>query len=162
MVKNDKFLVGIVIGILVLVLVTVVYVMMQSAPEYMSEDTAAGVAHNYLLALQFEDYERALSYIAPCVQGVPQDPDAFGRLVERDSGFYGLRRDVSLLVEETFEQNEKTLVRVNQTRFESGDPFDSRIDQKTFLMSVDLFDGNWRVYHSEKYWDRSWKVKSCP
>ena len=51
----DKFLIGIIIAVVVLLAVVFGVILSRPAVEYQSEDTPAGVAHNYLLALQDED-----------------------------------------------------------------------------------------------------------
>ena len=62
--KQDKFLLGILvfIGLLVIAAVGLFFVRNQ-APAYGPEDTPQGVLLNYALALQLKDYERAYSYL---------------------------------------------------------------------------------------------------
>ncbi len=62
--KQDKFLIGILAGIGILVLVAVgMFFVRQSTQDYVAEDTPDGVVHNYVYALQQEDYERAYGYL---------------------------------------------------------------------------------------------------
>ena len=62
--KRDNFLLGILIfiGLLVVAAVGLFFVRNQ-APAYGPEDTPQGVLHNYAVALQLRDYERAYSYL---------------------------------------------------------------------------------------------------
>lgn len=63
--KQDRFLVGILIGIVVLmVLALVVFFTRQDNLKYVDEDTPAGVVQNYVVALHKKDYERAYGYLA--------------------------------------------------------------------------------------------------
>lgn len=63
--KQDRFLVGILVGIGVLVVIALIlFFTRQDKQEYVSEDTPEGVVHNYALAVYREDYEKAYSYLA--------------------------------------------------------------------------------------------------
>lgn len=63
--KQDRFLVGILVGIGILVVVALfLFFTRQDDQEYVSEDTPEGVVHNYALAVYREDFERAYSYLA--------------------------------------------------------------------------------------------------
>lgn len=64
--KKDRFLLGILIGIGILVLLAVVRVLTYSPAEmtYGEETTPQGVVHNYLVAVYRQEYERAYSYLA--------------------------------------------------------------------------------------------------
>ena len=63
--RNDRFLQAI-IGLIALIVVAAValYFIRSSPQTYLPEDDPAGVVHNYALALDQEDYERAYSYLA--------------------------------------------------------------------------------------------------
>jgi hypothetical protein len=64
--KKDKFLLGIIVGILLLVVLSlIVYFSRKTvAPTYRSDDTPEGVVYNYILALRKEDYAKAYGYLA--------------------------------------------------------------------------------------------------
>lgn len=63
--KQDRFLLGILIFIGILVIAAVVLFFVRSeTPTYGPEDTPEGVLRNYALALQQKDYERAYTYLA--------------------------------------------------------------------------------------------------
>lgn len=69
--KQDKFLTGILVGVGVLVVAAVgLFFLRQDEQTYMAEDTPDGVAHNYVLAIQMGDYDRAYGYLAE-VEGKP-------------------------------------------------------------------------------------------
>lgn len=63
--KQDRFLVGILIfiGLLVIAAVALFFVRSQT-PAYGPEDTPQGTLQNYAVALQLNNYERAYSYLA--------------------------------------------------------------------------------------------------
>jgi hypothetical protein len=63
--KQDRFLIGILvfIGLLVIAALTL-FIVRNHAPVYGVEDSPQGVVRNYAVALQKGDYERAYSYLA--------------------------------------------------------------------------------------------------
>jgi hypothetical protein len=63
--KQDRFLMGILIFIGVLVIAALaLFFIRNEKPTYGAEDTPAGVLYNYAVALQLRDYERAYGYLA--------------------------------------------------------------------------------------------------
>ncbi len=63
--KNDRFLTGILIGIALLVVASVaVFLSRKDTQTYLPEDDPKSVVHNYIFALQQEDFERAYTYLA--------------------------------------------------------------------------------------------------
>lgn len=61
---SDKTLALIVGGVVLLLIIAFGLVLLRPAPEYRDDVDPDGAAHNYLLALQRADYERAYSYIS--------------------------------------------------------------------------------------------------
>jgi hypothetical protein len=63
--KEDRFLIAILVGIGVLILLSLVlFFMRRTELTYVSEDTPEGVVQNFIVALHMEDYERAYRYLA--------------------------------------------------------------------------------------------------
>ena len=63
--KQDRFLLGILIFIGVLVVTALaLFFFRNGKPAYGAEDTPEGVLYNYALALQLHDYARAYGYLA--------------------------------------------------------------------------------------------------
>ena len=63
--RQDRFLTGILVGIVVLVVIALaVFFLRQGSQSYISEDVPEGVVHNYVLALLNDDYEKAYGYLA--------------------------------------------------------------------------------------------------
>lgn len=70
--REDRFLLGILAGIGLLVLVALgLFFMRQQDQAYGPEDTPEGVLRNYILALENEDYARAYAYLYEA----PNKPD---------------------------------------------------------------------------------------
>lgn len=63
--KQDKFLMGILAGIGILIaLALVLFFTRQEKREYKPEDTPGNIVHNYVLAVLEKDYEKAYGYLA--------------------------------------------------------------------------------------------------
>jgi hypothetical protein len=159
--KIDKFLLGIVVGVLLLAVLAVVLVLVGAGPEYMAEDTPVGVAHNYLVALNDGDYERALGYIANCVTGKPGAARSLGRLADEDWNFNDLRQDVSLVVSKVYEGEMTATVIVEQTVFNNYGPLDSRSRHEEFSMRLQNIEGIWKLVEADNYWDSDWSSRRC-
>jgi uncharacterized protein YrzB (UPF0473 family) len=62
--KQDRFLTGILIGVVLLVVISVGLFMLRGGePSYLDENTPEAVVLNYVLALQNRDYEKAYQYL---------------------------------------------------------------------------------------------------
>ena len=74
---TDKFLLAIVAGVVFLVALAFAVTLLRPERTYRPEDTAEGVAYNYLLAIQEHDYPRAYSYLSLQLKGYPPSAEAF-------------------------------------------------------------------------------------
>ena len=62
--KLDRFLIAILIAITLLVALAIgLFFLRQGDQNYSSEDAPSGVVHNYILALQKKDFQRAYNYL---------------------------------------------------------------------------------------------------
>lgn len=63
--KEDRFLVGILIGIVLLIMAALaVFFTRQDQVRYVAEDAPEGVVHDYVLAVLNKDYQKAYGYLA--------------------------------------------------------------------------------------------------
>lgn len=154
--ETDKFLLGIVVAIILLVVAAFAITLARPEAAYQVEDTADGVAHNYLLALQQQDYERAYGYLSPTLTSYPASADEFVRDVQNDSGSFRLDSDTTLIVEETTVSENRATVTVRESRFSGGDLFDSGVSSTTFKLQMVLAGGEWRIVDSRYYFARCW------
>jgi len=157
---TDKFLIGIVAGIVLLVAAVLALALLRppQQPGYQPDDTPEGVAHNYLLALQLDEYDRAYGYLSPTLPGYPGNAEAFGRDVQGNRwNFYrDPDRDVSLAVESAGVTGDRANVVVRQTVFRRGGLFDSGQYSNTFTMTLHREKGAWKVTRSDSYWADCW------
>lgn len=156
---TDRFLIAIVAGIALLVgAVLAIALLRPHEPGYRTDSTPEGVAHNYLLALQLEDYERAYTYLSSTLPGYPEDTAAFGHDVREHRRSFGhYDDDVSLAVESSHVQDGRADVEVRRTVHFRGGPLDSGQYSSTFDMTLRLDGQEWKVSDSDYYWARCWQ-----
>jgi len=156
--SSDKFLLAIVVGIVLLVLVAFVVVLARPEPTYQAEDTAGGVAHNYLLALQQEDYGRAYGYLSPSLVRYPASPADFAEQVADSRWRFPHNDDeVSLAVLSEKVVGNSTRVEVRQSRFYGGGLFDSGQSISTFTMKLQQEPAGWKIVAGDRYFEPCWQ-----
>ncbi|MCS6994487.1 MAG: hypothetical protein N2117_12500 [Anaerolineales bacterium] len=149
--KQDRFLTGILIGIVVLVLLSlVVFFVRKDTSSYVDDSTPQGVVHNYVVALQKKDYEKAYTYLAD-LENKPtyqQFREAFFSGVVSPSGV-----GVEILRTET--DGDLALVELNLL-FAQSVPFESA---SRYVQNAQLVrQGNtWKIKQMPyQFWAYSW------
>jgi hypothetical protein len=161
---TDKFLIAIVAGVVILVgVVLTIALLRPDQPGYQPDDAPEGVAHNYLLALQQEDYERAYGYLSPTLAAYPANVDQFTSHVEEYRWSFGYYDDdVSLAIESVDVIGDRAKIVVRKTEFYRGGLFDSGQHSTTFDMTLRREQGTWKVTDSDRYWASCWESsKGC-
>jgi hypothetical protein len=150
--KQDRFLVGILIGIVVLIIAALsVFFFRQDKQTYGPEDAPEGVVHNYVLAVLNRDYPKAYNYLAD-LQNKPSYDNfrrsfATGSLNPRNAGVKIGKADVT---------GEDATVEVNMVNAPS-DPFASEYNNVGVAQLVRQ-NGAWKISSMPTYnlWDYSW------
>lgn len=163
MIRQDRFLLGILIGIGVVVVLAVGLAWSrQGVASYGPEDTPQGVFQNYILAVSKGEMERAFGYISP---PLPQPG------VISPAAFPDFNRFQQFFLTETRSQLANTGVQINDTRIlggtavlditilqTSGDPFRSvyRQNQQAQLIYT---SGAWKITQAPyPFWSYDWSV----
>lgn len=154
--STDKFLIGIVAGIVLIVIVAFLITMSRPEATYQADDTPEGVAHNYLLALENGEYERAYEYLSPNLHCYPVSITKFTEDVKRYSWIFREDVDNNLSVKSAEVTDDRATVQVLESRFYGGDLFDSNQNTSVFEMELRLEDGAWKVWDSDYYFAWSW------
>jgi hypothetical protein len=162
--QTDKLLLSIVAGIFLLVAAAFILVLTRPAPEYQPNDSPEHIAHNYLLALRQQAYERAYSYLSPELKNYPDTLDKFIGDVEDNTRAFRLDTEVSLDVASVRIVNNEATVTIEETRFYNSDLFNSSQSTTTFMVHLSQVNGAWRITQSSAYWDNCWLQKTtyCP
>ena len=149
--KEDRFLIAILIAVGILVVAAVVlFFVREQFNEYGPEDTPEGVVRNYVIAIHNEDFERAYEYL----QFSTKKPE----YTEFLQPFLGDRLDtsnVAVSIQETKISGEEALVKLILTHG-STNPFQGSWSDKGSALLV-LQNGNWKLAKMpHPYWDWNW------
>ncbi len=150
--KQDRFLTGILIGIVVLIVAALaVFYARQNRDAYGPETTPEGVVHNYVLAVLNKDYQKAYGYLADLANKPTFDEfrQSFivGRLTPSSTG-------VSIGKAEIIGEDASVEV---STLYTPGDPF-STGNASPGQAQLVLQNGVWKISSMLAYnlWDYSW------
>jgi hypothetical protein len=152
-VKQDRFLTGIVIGIVLLIVAALaVFFTRQNQDAYAAEDTPEGVVHNYVLAVLNKDYNKAYGYLAdldnkPTVEEFRQ-AFAAGRLNAAGNGFRVGKATIN---------GDNASVEVSMV-YTSSDPFSSSGYSDVGEAQLVRQNGAWKLSAMPAYnlWDYNW------
>jgi hypothetical protein len=155
--STDKFLIGIVGGVILLIVVAFAVAFLRPKPTYLPDDTPEGVAHNYLFALQQKDYARAYGYLSPTLSGYPKSAEAFASDASDYNWNFGDGSN-TLQVESSSITGDRAVVLVRETVFYEGGLFNSSQYANTFEMTLqrDPKSGAWKIVESDSYWAWCW------
>lgn len=160
--RTDKLLFGIVIGIVALVIAAFAVLLLRPRLEYVADDTPEHIVHNYLLALQREDYDRAYGYLQPDIAGYPRSVDRFRADINQNQWQFNIDQDRS-----TFEIAPAAInatfatVRVTQRVFYGEGLFGSSYDSD-FSVSLRQAGPAWKITESDQFWYPCWSDRgSC-
>ncbi len=150
--RQDRFLMGILIGIALLVVAALaVFFTRQNQGSYVSESTPDGVVHNYVLAVLRKDYQKAYSYLAD-LDNKPtfsqfRQAFAVGRLIPGQAG---------IKIGAVSVTGDDASVDVSMV-YSPGDPFSSGYSNIGTAQLVRQ-NGLWKISAMPTYklWDYSW------
>lgn len=158
---SEKMLIVIVAAVIILVVAAFGFVLLRPEPEYGSEDTPDGVVHNYLLALERSDYERAYNYLAKDLK--VGDLNDFIDSVEGNPWRFDLGSDVALAIEESKLFSDSTArVEVRKTK-SYNEILGSSQYNSTFDVILSNEEGIWLIIDGDSYFDNCWdRDARCP
>lgn len=156
--KTDKYLVGVVVGVIVLVLAALVITMNQTEAEYLPDDNPEGVVNNYLLAILTEDADKAYGYLSPTLLGYPESSADFARDID-DSYSFRRKNSVNIAIDSSYiySDGSRAEVTVAEIRF-SQDTFGASSYEREVDFHLTLENGDWKIIDADSYflwcWDR--------
>jgi hypothetical protein len=150
--KQDRFLIGILVFIGVLVIAALVlFFVRPGALSYQSEDTPEGVVYNYALAVQNNDVERAYGYLAE--KEYKPSQTAFNQAIMNG---YLYTEGYALQVEETQILDEDEAWVLVSIHYLSSGPFDNGWTNQDHAALVRQ-NGKWKLtYMPSPYWSYDW------
>ena len=161
--NSNKILIVIVIGIFSLVLIAFLVILRRPEPVYLTAENPEAIAHNYLLAVQEGDFERAFGYLSPNLE-FPTDIDSFLETVKDSPWEFQLDQDTSLVIESSrITSEKKATVIVRRTTFYNNGLFSDRPDSQTFNLYLENQNGQWKLTDGDMFWSYCWRdVENCP
>jgi len=149
--KQDKFLIGILIGIGVLILLALtLFFTRQDKRDYIADTTPEGVAHNYVLAVINKDYKKAYAYLA--AQDNKPTYEEF-----RQSFLSGIVNPDNVGADVGAAEIDNDVATVEMTIYYSyNDPFSANTGSSD-RASLVLENGTWKLtYMPYSFWDYNW------
>jgi len=149
--KQDRFLVGILVGIAVLVVVALtLFFTRQDKQEYVADDTPEGVVHNYALAVFNEDYEKAYAYLAESA-----NKPTYNEFRQAFFNNYINPENAGLELGETKIAGEEAYVTVYLV-YNPSDPFSSSY-RNTETARLERQNGEWKLLQMPyNFWSYEW------
>ncbi len=151
--KNDRFLVAILIAIALLIVVAIIRVLTYSPPEmtYKEENTPEGVVHNYLVAIYRGDYEKAYSYLVDKEKKPSLETFRRSFLL----GIVNPQDAMAQVGKVTFLSDNEARVEVNLI-YNTSDPFSSSYTNLQYAFLRRQGDA-WKIETMPyPFWDTSW------
>lgn len=144
--KKDRFLIGILagIGVLITAALVVFFIRQGDGQTYTQENTPDGIVHNYVLALQQGDFQKAYGYLAD-EEGKP----GFGSFRSYFKTEYNGPEDTGIQI----------------TGWDEGGDNTAWVDVTTVQISPGPFSGVYRnnsVAYLVKNEKGDWKIESMP
>ena len=153
--KTDKFLIAIVAGIVLLLIAAFAFVLLSPEPQYRSDDTPEATVHNYLLALQQEDFERALSELSQDVPNRPEDSSEMEWDITQYPWQFERHGDTSLIIVGSRITGEHAIVTVAETR--SYGIFPGDVSTQEIVMRLKQEENGWKLIGGKSYWADDWE-----
>ncbi len=155
--KNDRFLTGILAGILILiVLALAMFFMRREQIAYVESDTPEAVLHNYVTALDKQDYRRAFDYVAASA-AVP----GYTQFVSFQTANRQQNMQAGLEIGAAQISGDTAIVPVTIVRVSGGPLADTYRDPQTATLVRE--QGGWKIVNmAYLYWDWSWAPENNP
>lgn len=153
----DRFLIGIVAGIVVLVVVALGVALSRPAPSFLAEEAPGGVAFNYVLALKRGDDARAYGYLSGDLAGYPPSLDAFSADMDRYQWSFS-RESTTLRLGEERVTGERAVVTIDETVFTQGGLFGGGQYTNSFEITLRQQAGGWKIVSADNYWASCWNT----
>jgi hypothetical protein len=149
--KQDRFLIGIMVGIVLLIVVALtLFFTRQDTQTFRTEDTPDAVVFNYALAVTQKDYQKAYGYLADLENKPTYE-------IFRQSFFNGMvnPNNVGVDVGSAQIDGDEATVEVTMV-FPSGDPFSNGYSNTERALLVRQ-GGEWKLSSMPyNFWDYNW------
>lgn len=163
MLRSDRTLIGIVLGLLALVVVAFVVVLRQPTQAYLGADTPEGAANDYVLALARGDYAKAYGLLADDLPRRPSNEEEFVRDIDEDPWRFGTSTGSASLrvlgaeLDAGEDGGEIATVRLERTVFTDRGLMDTgEYTESSRLRLRRSADGLWRITGGDRFVHPCW------
>jgi hypothetical protein len=150
--RRDRFLIFVLVGLAVLAMAAILSVVIRTQHEgYVDDNTPAGVVHNFVLALQWDDFEQAYLYLA--------DGEYKPSLSEIRSYVYsnGLYQNTSIRIGETHVDGNEATVELAVLNLRSGAFLIDELNERDDIAVLIRQDSVWRLTQMPyEFWVYGW------
>lgn len=153
--SSDKLLFAIVAGVILLVIIAFVVVSRRPSPEFQAQNTPEGVVHDYLLALQLGNYERAYSFLSPTI-AYPADTNEFYDSLREAPWEFTVSDNFSQVIESSETISEDSVAVIVREIYNTNSLFAGDDYFTTFRMRVEKDGELWKLVSGERYWSSCW------
>ena len=152
--KQDRFLIGILVGIGVLVIVALtLFFVRPDHQAYVDDSTPDGVVHNYSLALYQEDYEKAYDYL-----GEAEYKPTFSEFQKAFFNHYVDPSNTGLEIGESKITGDDAFVTLYLI-YNPSDPFSSGY-RSAEVAQLERQNGEWKILQMPyNFWSYDWYQK---
>jgi hypothetical protein len=157
---QDKFLLGIIIGVVGLITITFLIIQNSGEITYQSSNTPEAVVHDFLLALNRKDYEIAYSLISTQVENYPKTIEDF----EYDMQTNRWTEDSydSFSIKDVISGPSEATVIVSLIEFYQGDLFNSGESTFEDQFVLKLENSAWKIFDSSYFFPYCWSgIENC-
>ncbi|MGE5139312.1 MAG: hypothetical protein ACM3JD_07620 [Rudaea sp.] len=156
----DRFLLGIVAAIVLLVALAFALVRLRPQPGYVSEGQPEGVVQNYILAMQQQDLARAYGYLSADLPGYPTSAAVFSDQVYADRWATQVANASTFALQNSRIDGDRAWVTLLEQEAGQGGPLRmGPTYSSSFGIRLKNLNG-WKIIHSERYWRSCWESAS--
>ena len=154
---NDRFLVGVVVGVVLLVALAFGLALHSPAPTYRTDDTPEATVNNYILALQRRDYAKAYAALAGDLPGRPTSIEQFVDDVQNCRWCFKIDESFSVVKLTRNDFDGGASVEIELATFHEGGLFNSDESRSTFGTTLRREPGGWKITRAETFWYDCWR-----
>ena len=159
---TDKYLMVFAGGIVALIIVALVVATMQPDRTYVDDDGPESVVHNYLIALEEGDYERAYTYLSPDLEGYPPNVRAFITDIHNNQWQFPTEENPTALTLLSVDEGDGWAdATVRMTVNYGGGLFGLNRNSDEFHLQLEQHDQDWKIAGGERLFVYCWSDANC-
>lgn len=155
---QDRFLLGIVAGIVILTAVGLGLAFTRQTPGYRPDDSPENVTYNFLLAVRQDDFDRAYGYLSPTLPGYPARDEIEEDINRSYWNMLNSRSAINIETSPAEMTGDEAVVEGRVIIYSQPGPFwwqDYSYDV-AFTSQLEQVNGDWKLVGGSSYWVDCW------